>query len=215
MILKEYDARPLNEKADAFCAYVVDVESAKTVASFHARGITEKAYARELAAIGYLFNKATIAVEKQGGYGTATIIELRDAYGYPFIYEHLDVDSIDTRDETGTLGFPMTTVTRPLVLEALDVLLRETPACLVDVDLVGEMRTFVTNKAGKHEADTGCHDDRVMARAIAAHIRSTQARKLLRVPLTDAQLEERRKAQLARKRRAASAIINRAPRLRP
>ena len=64
----------------------------------------------------------------------------------------------------------MTSVTRPLVLAALDVLLQENPERLRDAELVGEMRTFVTTKSGKLAADTGCHDDRVMARAIAAWV---------------------------------------------
>jgi hypothetical protein len=181
VILAEHNARPIGAKVDAYCAYVVDVESGKTVARFYARGITEKEYARELAALGCLYDRAEIAVEKAGGYGTLTIIELRDAYGYWRLYEQQDDDSTDRQDGTGAYGFPMTTITRPLVLAALHSLQREAPGCLVDSELVGEMRTFVTNKAGKHEADTGCHDDRVMSRAIAARLRDMRATRIMYV----------------------------------
>ena len=122
-----------------------------------------------------MFRDAEVAVERAGGYGTTTLIELRDAWPRTRVYEHVDDDSTERHDLTGAMGFPMTSVTRPLVLAALDVLLRETPECLRDPELVGEMRTFVTTKSGKLAADTGCHDDRVMARAIAAWVRNLRA----------------------------------------
>ena len=50
VVQAEHNARAVGEKVDAYCAYVVDVETARTVACFHARGITEKQFARELAA---------------------------------------------------------------------------------------------------------------------------------------------------------------------
>ena len=106
--------------------------------AFHARGITEKQFARELAVIACLFRDAEVAVERAGGYGTATLMELRDAWPRTRVYEHVDDDSTERHDLTGAMGFPMTSVTRPLVLAALDVLLRETPECLRDADLVGK-----------------------------------------------------------------------------
>lgn len=203
-VLVEHNARPVGEKTDAYCAYVVDVETGKTVARFYARGITEKDYARELAALGHLYGGAEIAVEKAGGYGTTTIIELRDTYAYPRQFVMQDDDSREMRDETGAYGFPMTTITRPIVLEALDSLLHDAPGCIVDPELVGEMRTFVTNKAGKHEADRGCHDDRVMARSITARLRNMRAAKILRV--------ERPVDPFAPKPQRRRSIIERAPR---
>jgi hypothetical protein len=203
-VLVEHNARPVGEKTDAYCAYVADVETGKTVARFYARNITEKDYARELAALGYLYGTAEIAVEKAGGYGTTTIIELRDTYAYPRQFVMQDDDSRDRQDETGQYGFPITTITRPLVLEALDVLLHDAPGCIVDPELVGEMRTFVTNKAGKQEADRGCHDDRVMARAITARLRNIRAAKILRIP--------KPVDPFARKPAPRRSIIDRSPR---
>jgi hypothetical protein len=113
------------------------------------------------------------------------------------------------------MGFPMTSVTRPLVLQHLDVLKRETPECLRDAELVGEMRTFVTTKSGKLAADSGCHDDRLMARAIAAWVRNLRATRPNRAPLTPEQKHKRHLAGLARNMNAINPIRARAPRTDP
>jgi hypothetical protein len=215
VVQAEHSARAVGQKVDAYCAYVVDVETARTVACFHARGITEKAFARELAALAFLYCDAEVAVERAGGYGTATLIELRDAWPRTWIYEHVDDDSTQRDDLTGAMGFPMTSFTRPLVIGSLDVLLRETPECVRDDELVGEMRTFVTTKSGKLAADTGCHDDRVMARAIAAWVRNLRATRVVRAPLTAEQRRKRDLAERTRDRNAINPILARVPRLDP
>ncbi len=114
---------------------------------------------------------------------------------------------------TGAMGFPMTSVTRPLVLAALDVLLRETPECLRDAELVGEMRAFVTTKSGKLAADTGCHDDRVMARAIAAWLRNLRATRAIRVPQTKRQADKRALDGMVRQMTQGQSVLSRAPRV--
>jgi hypothetical protein len=70
------------------------------------------------------------------------------------------------------------------------------------------------SESGRLEADTGCHDDRVMARAITARLRDIRASKPLRVPLTQEQINKRESGEILRQRRARSPILARAPRLR-
>ncbi|MBA3841016.1 MAG: hypothetical protein H0X39_00070 [Actinobacteria bacterium] len=179
-ILAEHDARPVGSKADAYCAYVVDTDTGVTVASLHGVGWTEDEYALKLAQVGRLYNDAHLAVEKNGGYGTATIILLRQRYAYPNLYTHLDEDSTSSLDETGAFGYPMSSTTRPTVLATLSEALRDRPGAFRDADLVREMRTFVWNDRGRPEADTGAHDDRVMAMAITQHVRNLRATRPIR-----------------------------------
>lgn len=181
VIRAQYDSRPAGVKVDAYCAYVVETKTGRLVASFYARGLTEDQYALRLAQLGRLFNDAEIAVEKQGGYGTATIITLRQLYAYPHLYVHLDEDSTETGDETGAFGFPMSTTTRPIVLADLSSALADRPLALRDEALKREMARFIVDDAGRPAAGVGAHDDRVMAMAITQHVRNLRATRPLRV----------------------------------
>ena len=214
VVSAEHEARPAGAKTDAYCAYVVDIETSRTVARLYSRDFNESSWAKALCALGLLYGSATIAQEKQGGYGTTTITLLRDVYGYPMQFEQRDDDSTDRNDGTGALGFPMTLVNRPIVLAKLTAVLEEAPEVLVDPELIAEMRVFVENNLGRPEADRGQHDDRVLARAIAQHVRDLLAAQIRRAPLTPAEVEQRRKAEVARRRRQVHSIVNRSPRLR-
>lgn len=203
VIRTQYDARPAGTRVDAYCAYVAETKTGRLVASFYARGLTEDQYALRIAQLGRLYNDATLAVEKQGGYGTATIITLRQLYAYPNLYVHLDEDSTDTGDETGAFGFPMSTTTRPIVLADLSSALADRPGALRDEALKREMARFVVDDAGRPAAGVGAHDDRVMAMAITQHVRNVRATRPLR--------EGERPVS---KRSAVSPIVARAPRTR-
>ncbi len=202
-ILAEDQARPVGQKVDAYCAYVADIDTGVVVASLYGRGWTEDEYALKLAQLGRLYNDADLAVEKNGGYGTATILLLRDKYTYPRIYRNEDEDSSNTHDITSSYGFPMSTTTRPIVLADLSEALRDRPGALRDAALVREMRTFVWNDRGRPEADTGAHDDRVMAMAITQHVRNLRATRPLRPGPAK-----------TTKRSAVTPIAKRAPRFR-
>lgn len=219
IIRDDYEARPRDAKLDAYCAYVENTRTGATAAVLHGRGWTEDEYALRLAQLGRLYNDAEIAVEKNGGYGVATIILLRQHYNYPNLYQHVDEDSIASHDETGAYGFPMTSTTRPIVLNDLAELLRESPEKLRDGDLKSEMQTFVwrgrTQNSGgmlRPEADVGAHDDRVLARAITRHVRNLRATRPLRVE-SEAQAASRAKLVKAQKARAVSPIARRAPKV--
>lgn len=192
-----YDARPRDARVDAYCAYCVDTQTGDTVARLHGRGWTEDEYALRLAQLGRLYNDAEIAPEKNGGYGVATIILLRQRYAYPNIYEHLDEDSTQTSDATGAFGFPMTSTSRPVVLSDLSEALRDRPAALRDAELLSEMRSFVWNDRGRPEADTGAHDDRVMAMAITQHVRNMRATRPVRIVETPLAKRRKERAELA------------------
>jgi hypothetical protein len=62
-------------------------------------------------------------------------------------------------------------VTRPLILGRLGSALVESPEIFASERLLRECRSFVRRASGRAEAQTGEHDDCVMAMAIALAVR--------------------------------------------
>lgn len=177
--LKEHQARSLTSKADYCAASVVDRESGAEVASYHAR-IDPDLYGHDLARIGRLYNDALIAVENTGGYGVATLAVLYRELGYGNLYKRRRLDTKDRR-ESESLGWDTSESTRPVMLDTLKARMRERPWEFKDEGFISEARTFVVNSAGRPAADSGCHDDRVMARAGALEVWREHAQSQIRI----------------------------------
>ena len=118
--------------------------------------------------LGKLYNYAKIAVESNN-HGLLTVNNLYKYLSYPNV--HLDVieDKI-TDKETISLGFKTTAKSRPMIIDDLRAALRDNEIVLNDKTTIRELMTFVVTETGKLEHDAGCHDDCVMALAIANHI---------------------------------------------
>ena len=163
--------------ADFNAAVVVDLSSRQIVAQLHGK-LDADLYARQLHYLGRWYGSgsgcrrdALLAVEVGGGYGDATIVPLRDGRDgrppYRNLYQHV----LSTRPdlpEAKPYGFPMTSRTRPLVLNQLERALRERELEWVTDELLFEMESFVECESGTSpRAEEGSHDDLVMACAIA------------------------------------------------
>ncbi|WP_066803358.1 hypothetical protein [Sphingomonas asaccharolytica] len=127
--------------------------------------------------LGHLFNEARMGIEFNNHgilpntllYKTGVLIggELKT---YPNLYtrEVYDKQTEEMREE---LGFYTDVKTRPLIIDELRKDVRDETILLNDPTTIDEMTTFVADpKSGKIEAEVGCHDDTVMALAIANHI---------------------------------------------
>lgn len=142
------------------------------------RGKVEPDYlASILYHLGYLFNEARLGIEFNNHgilpntllYKTGIMVggELKT---YPNLYtrEVYDKQTEEMREE---LGFYTDVKTRPLIIDELRQAVRDETILLNDAETIDEMTTFVADpKTGKIEAEVGCHDDTVMALAIANHI---------------------------------------------
>jgi hypothetical protein len=127
-----------------------------------------------------MFNNALAAVERTGD-GQTVLVVMQNIHGYMNVYYFRPVEKRSWAKAGGPKqaggtpgtrlrpieGFPTTTKTRPVMLNRVGVLIRETPELLHDIDTVKECLTFVKNEKGKPEAVPGTHDDRVMALGIA------------------------------------------------
>ena len=62
----------------------------------------------------------------------------------------------------------MTTArSKPLIIDRLNAAIRDDDITISDADTIQELKTYVVEDNGSTNALAGCHDDRVMALAIA------------------------------------------------
>jgi hypothetical protein len=117
--------------------------------------------AGDLATLGYRYNTALLAVERNN-HGHAVLQELQrvsvaeSKKAYPNLFHDADKKP----------GWNTTPVSRPVALDTLEQAHRTGIWITRDVELVGELRTFVVDKDGRAGADRGAQDDLVMMAAI-------------------------------------------------
>lgn len=158
---------------DSSAAYVIDMTSMELVAEVHGKPDADE-YALQLHFLGRWYLDAQVAVEDAGGWGEPVVIFLRDGRRgrppYPRQYQHRQFSRADV-PEHKPFGFPMNTKTRPLVLEGLELVLRERTLPFVTPGLLEELGNFVHRETNPSpRAADGCHDDRVMAAAVAVEL---------------------------------------------
>lgn len=125
-------------------------------------------YAEVLHRLGMHYNEAKIAVESNN-HGLLTVNLLYKQWHYPNVFTNVVEDKI-TDVDTPQLGFRTDTKTKPMIIDDLRASLRVGEIELNDRTTMQEMLTFVVKESGKLEAEENCHDDCVMALAIANHI---------------------------------------------
>ncbi len=125
-------------------------------------------FATVLYHLGSMFNDALIAVENNG-HGLLTATRLGKDLAYPNFYTEVIVDKL-TDKETIKLGFTTSVKTKPLIIDTLRADLREEKVQLYDKITLRELMTFVAETNGTMAAEPGCHDDTVMALALANYV---------------------------------------------
>lgn len=167
------------EGGDASAAYIIDAETGEDAAVLYGQ-MDLDIYAKQLDYIGREYGDALLGVEVNN-VGHAVVNVLLNTTYYPNLYHH-DSYNVESGSNETKPGWPTTTVTRPILVEALVEGIREGAWKVNDSNLIGEMKTFVKNRAGKPQAmgkgtAGGCKDDRVLGYGIA------QQMKLRREPI--------------------------------
>lgn len=117
----------------------------------------------ELIKLGYYFNYAYLGVEGNNhGLTTLTTIK-REGYWNLFYTKSYDRFTDQT---TQKLGWYTTIRTKPLMIDKLAEFVREMHLGIYSDLIISEMFTYVIEDNGKTNAQSGCHDDTVMACAI-------------------------------------------------
>lgn len=127
-------------------------------------------YAKQMYCYGKYFNYAVLAIEMN--FDLHPVKEL-SRLGYRRQYKREVMDEI-TGEKQNKFGFHTTSITRPVIIAELVTVVRESIHLINDLATLEEMMTFVRNKNGRPEAQTGKHDDLIMSLAIAHQARSQQ-----------------------------------------
>lgn len=187
--------RSSEDPSDFTVMCVLNCRTMKVAAVWHDR-IDLGLAGIEAAKLGVIYGRANgcasnavICPETTGGYGFVITEKLREI-GYSPIHRDRHRNQYD-RHRVDTYGFATTTATRPLMLETLRDVLRETPSYLRHGPLRAEMQTFVIGNNHIPSAAPGCHDDLVMACAGAYVVAPDYAQRAIVLP---AKLGEKKKA---------------------
>lgn len=148
---------------DYQAAYVIEWRTGEMCAALHGHWDTDQ-YGKRLDVLGRYYNTALLAVEENNT-GHSVLNTLVNTCKYPLLYLW----------KKGEYGWNTNNATRPVMISDFNEAIRDDIYPIYDRDLYKECLTFIDNN-GKAEADTGCHDDRIMAYAIALQVRQVAAR---------------------------------------
>lgn len=145
-------------EGDYSAVEVLDLETGTQCAEFagHVGGLELATLLDELARE---YNNALLAVERNNhGYGVLCLLE--SVFRYPSLYQ-----------DRNQLGWVTDSVSRPLAIGGLNAALVRNPEIVMSRRLLAECRTFVRLPNGRTGAQSGTHDDLVMAMAIGIAVR--------------------------------------------
>ena len=151
---------------DYSCAMVGDSESFDLVAKWHGH-IDPDLFGMELIKLAKYYNDAYLGVENNNhGLTTLTTIK-KNEYWNLFFSKSYDRFS-DTI--TQKLGWSTNIKTKPLMIDKLGEFIREMYIGIYDDQAISECLTYIIEDNGKTNAQSGCHDDMVIAMAITLQL---------------------------------------------
>jgi hypothetical protein len=148
-------------------AAVLDVETCEQVAALHGRWLPET-FGAHAADLAHYYGDALLAVEANN-HGHSTLNTLRNVLHYPNLYCLVDYRTGQKADEP---GWKTDGRTRPLMLGELRQGVEQGWMKIRDGTFLAQCRTFKLDRdEEKYKAAPGCHDDSVIAWAIAIQAR--------------------------------------------
>lgn len=161
------------EGSDYFIGQVLDNTNGRQVAVLRKEFDADE-YTRQMYCLGKYYNNALVGIESN--FDTFPIKEI-ERIGYKKQYVRIKEDTY-TGKTAKAYGFRTDRITRPLILSELQAIVNDHIENINDKETLEEMLVFVRNEKGRPEAQEGCHDDLVMALAIAYYIRDQQDMKV-------------------------------------
>jgi hypothetical protein len=147
---------------------IVDRDSGEQCAVLRARLMPGQS-GRYVARLCTFFNMACCVGEYNPGGGGISALEamLNDGYPSGLLYHRSVTPDQDPVVRSDRLGWATSGVSRPLLIGYLDEAIRQGSLAIHDEVTISELLTFVIGPSGKAEAQRGCHDDTVIALALA------------------------------------------------
>jgi hypothetical protein len=184
---------------DASVAEVFCLETGEQVAEYINNKIEPDIFGIKLAELGRIFNEAFIGCESNN-HGILTLKTLAEYdhstadFRYPSnkIYRTPAGASKAPKDAVNLvtrLGVRTTSRSKPFIIGTLRTKLAQ-GMVIHSVILKNELSTFVELEDGSMGATTGCHDDTVMASAMAAYVESKGALSLTEAPITQQEIKD-------------------------
>jgi hypothetical protein len=162
------------EVGDNSCFQVIDDISCEQVAEFYSNTIPAHIFAKTLSEIGIYYNNAKIIAENLSPAGGAVVSALQNTHSY----ENLWYDT-STRTKVPKAGLKTNTQNRGEMLARIYERILERSLKLNSPRLIDEFKHFVFNAVrNKPEAESGFHDDAIMALAIAIYARDMAVRDI-------------------------------------
>jgi hypothetical protein len=124
---------------------------------------------RYMAKVARWYNMAQICGERNPGGGGVSMLEaiLNADYPSSLIYHRPTTPDRDPQVRGDRIGWDTSGVSRPILISLLDETIRQLAITIHDPVTLGELLTFVIKPNGKAEHQSGCHDDTVIALALA------------------------------------------------
>jgi len=159
---------------DSSVAIVMD-DQRNVCAVYRDNRIDPTKYGDLLFYLSRYYNNALLAVESNS-IGVATLARLHQMK-HRNLYYQTDIQKLS--DEEGKRpGFRTTSATRPAIIGLLKNAIKERDVKIPDATVIQEMKEFIIANNGKAEALPGCHDDTVIALAIALEVYRSHGDKL-------------------------------------
>ena len=159
---------------DYSCAVVLDTDR-KVIALYRDNYIDPSKFGDLLFYLGRYYNNALLTVESNS-MGVATLSRLTQM-NYINLYKQTKISAI-SKEEGTTPGFRTTQVTKPHIIGNLKNAVENDDIWIASKVIIQELKDYVSTESGRTEAAPGCHDDTIMAMAIALETLRTHYDKL-------------------------------------
>jgi len=155
--------------SDSFAGTVLDNSNGKRVAILHG-DLEADPYAHQMYCLGRYYNNALLSIEVN--FDLYPVIELERLH-YPRQYRREMLDEVGHKKQYKN-GYRTDGNTRPYMISLEVTLIRDNIDLFVHIGMLQECLTFVKDKNGRPDAESGKHDDLIMSDAIANASRSQQ-----------------------------------------
>jgi hypothetical protein len=125
--------------------------------------------------LGRYYNNSLLAVESNS-LGIATLNRLKQM-DYVNLYHQTKVANVSNEEGT-RLGWRTTQATKPMIIGHLKNAIENDDIALASPTVIQECMDYVADENGRTNATSGCHDDTVIATAIALEVLRTHGDRL-------------------------------------
>ena len=159
---------------DYSAAVVMDTDR-KVIALYRDNYIDPSKFGDLLFYLGRYYNNALLTVESNS-MGVATLSRLAQM-NYINLYKQTKISAI-SKEEGMVPGFKTTQVTKPHIIGNLKNAVENDDIWIASRTIIQELKDYVSTDSGRTEAAPGCHDDTIMATAIALEVLRTHYDRL-------------------------------------